>query len=106
MRSFVCFSLVSLIGNAAAQAIAAWHNGYGAQVIMQNETTGDVYYSDCNSIGDKPSFPTAPLNVFEFQRKPKIGSPFAVTGYSGGDMVYVRLDTHLSNKDYTQEAVT
>jgi hypothetical protein len=80
---------LSLPGVSYGQAIAAWHNTYGAQVILQNSTTGDVYYSNCNSNGP-PVFPMAPLNVFPFSTKPKLGSAFAGTGYSADSTVYVR----------------
>lgn len=86
--SFLSFLFCS-IGFSSGQAIAAWHNTYGAQVIIQNSTTGDVYYSNCNS-QDQPTFPTAPLNVFPFTKKPKLGSAFTGIGYVGGDTIYVR----------------
>jgi hypothetical protein len=94
MRFFSLLSFLSLVGLSYGQAIAAWHNSYGAQVILQNSTTGDVYYSDCNSNG-APVFSTNPLNVFSFSKKPKLGSSFAGTGYAAGGIVYVRtFDRH------------
>ncbi|KAH8646083.1 hypothetical protein BX600DRAFT_477124 [Xylariales sp. PMI_506] len=93
MRFAQCLStlfFISLAKFSNGQAIAAWHNSVGTQILIQNSTTGDVYYSNCNSSGT-PVFPTDPLHVLSFTRRPKLGSAFAGTGYASDNTIYASI---------------
>lgn len=83
------FKMVSLISSllllgasvAPAQAgIAAWWNGIGTQLILQNETTGLIRYSRCNKY-DTPVYSPSDDSVFSLDYKPKNGTPLTGVGY-------------------------
>ncbi|KAK3935680.1 hypothetical protein QBC46DRAFT_45021 [Diplogelasinospora grovesii] len=61
-------------------AMAAWWTGIGPQVILQNETTGQIQYSICNSNG-QPFYSYTGGSAFSLSYKPKIGTALAGTGY-------------------------
>ncbi|KAI8625214.1 hypothetical protein F5Y19DRAFT_489890 [Xylariaceae sp. FL1651] len=68
---------------AKAASIAAWYTGQGApQVIMQDDTTGQVLYSLCNS-NDTTVFPANASASFTFDSSmaPKNGTSLAGVGY-------------------------
>ncbi|KXX74529.1 Protein crumbs 3 [Madurella mycetomatis] len=64
----------------ARAAISAWWTEIGPQVILQNETTGLIRYSACNSYND-PKYSYTDGSVLSLTHKPKVGTPLAGTGY-------------------------
>ncbi|KAL2023562.1 hypothetical protein VTK56DRAFT_2170 [Thermocarpiscus australiensis] len=76
-------SVFLLVGTAASPvraAIAAWWNGIGPQIMLQNETTGLIRYSACNS-NDQPTYSYTDDSVFSLVYKPKNGTALAGTGW-------------------------
>ncbi|KAK4125302.1 hypothetical protein N657DRAFT_655339 [Parathielavia appendiculata] len=81
-------SLVSnllLLGAAASPAtasIAAWWNGYGAQILVQNETdtSNQIHYSACNSEGS-PRYSYIDDRSLSLIESPKYGTPLAGVGW-------------------------
>ncbi|KAL2130226.1 hypothetical protein VTI74DRAFT_6723 [Chaetomium olivicolor] len=76
-------SVLLLLGVAAAPAqagMAAWWNGIGPQIILQNETTNQIRYSACNSF-DVPKYSYTDGNVLALSQKPKAGTPLAGVGW-------------------------
>ncbi len=78
-------SKLLLVGAAAAPAyasspMAAWWNGIAPQIIVLNETTNQIRYSACNSIGNA-SYSYTDGRVFSLTYKPRIGSPVAGVGW-------------------------
>jgi hypothetical protein len=76
-------STLLLLGAAASPAraaIAAWWNGIGPQIILHNETTGQIRYSACNSY-DQPRYSYTDGSVLSLTFKPKVGTPLAGTGW-------------------------
>ncbi|KAK4229548.1 hypothetical protein QBC38DRAFT_359191 [Podospora fimiseda] len=77
------FSTLMLLGAAASPAtaaIAAWWDGIGPQIILQNETTGQIRYSKCGQ-RDVPLYSPDDGSVFSLDYTPKNGTPLAGTGY-------------------------
>lgn len=64
----------------AEAAISAWWTGIGPQLILQNETTGLIRYSACNSYDD-PKYSYTDGSVLSLTHKPKMGTPLSGTGY-------------------------
>ncbi|KAK4659919.1 R8 protein [Podospora pseudocomata] len=76
-------SSLLLLGAAISPAqarVAAWWNGVGPQVIVQNETTGLIRYSRCN-LFDNPKYSYTDGSVFSLTYKPKNDTPLAGSGY-------------------------
>lgn len=74
-------TLLLLIGAATTQAtIAAWWTDLGPQVILQNDTTGQIRYSACNS-RDQPQYSATDNSTFSLKYKPKKGTPLGGGGY-------------------------
>ncbi|KAK0737531.1 hypothetical protein B0T21DRAFT_166997 [Apiosordaria backusii] len=60
--------------------VAAWWNGVGPQIILQNETTGLIRYSRCN-LFDNPKYSYTDGSVLSLTYKPKNDTPLAGSGY-------------------------
>ncbi|KAK0671375.1 hypothetical protein QBC41DRAFT_56141 [Cercophora samala] len=76
-------STLLLLGAAISPAearVAAWWNGVGPQVIVQNETTGLIRYSRCN-LFDNPKYSYTDGSVLSLTYKPKNDTPLAGSGY-------------------------
>ncbi|KAK4102957.1 hypothetical protein N658DRAFT_485156 [Parathielavia hyrcaniae] len=78
-------SILVLLGAAASPAaasIAAWWNGQGAQIIVQNETgtANEIRYSACNSLGS-PQYSSVDERVLLLVEAPKYGTPLAGVGW-------------------------
>ncbi|KAK4162004.1 hypothetical protein QBC43DRAFT_242418 [Cladorrhinum sp. PSN259] len=76
-------STLLLLGAAASPAraaIAAWWDGIGPQIILQNETTGQIRYSKCGQ-HDTPFYSPTDGSVLSLDYTPKNGTPLAGTGY-------------------------
>ncbi|KAL2262939.1 hypothetical protein VTK26DRAFT_8865 [Humicola hyalothermophila] len=76
-------SALLLLGVAASPAkatIAAWWNGIGPQILIQNATTGQIRYSACNR-RDVPRYSYTDGSVLSLTYKPKIGTPLAGVGW-------------------------
>lgn len=58
--------------------MAAWYTGAGADVVMQNITSGDLLYSQDLGSG------FADFKKLDLQFLPKPGTPIAGTGYQEG----------------------
>ncbi|KAI1100160.1 hypothetical protein F4804DRAFT_336543 [Jackrogersella minutella] len=89
---FTFYSLIQLsiwiLGKASAGSIAAWTTGTGAsQIIMQDDATGNIFYSLCNSNGSTPIFPAdeSAAFVFESNLAPRNGTSLAGTGWVDTD---------------------
>ncbi|KAI1376602.1 hypothetical protein F4677DRAFT_419037 [Hypoxylon crocopeplum] len=74
-----------LFGLVSSGSIAAWTTGLGApQIIMQDDATGKIFYSLCNSNGSTPIFPANESAAFTFDSDnlaPKNGTSLAGIGY-------------------------
>lgn len=60
--------------------MAAWWNGIGPQIILQDMTTGQIRHSACNS-DEQPRYSHSGDYVLPLTRKPKLGTPLAGTGW-------------------------
>ncbi|KLU83357.1 hypothetical protein MAPG_02419 [Magnaporthiopsis poae ATCC 64411] len=69
--------LLSLAVQSCSASMAAWLTTLGPQVIRQNETTGAIMYSFCNSTGT-PVFPVDNPNTLSLAFEPRNGT--AITG--------------------------
>ncbi|KAI1774160.1 hypothetical protein F4818DRAFT_74961 [Hypoxylon cercidicola] len=68
---------------AIAGSIAAWTTGLGApQIIMQDDATGRIFYSLCNSNGSTPIFPSNETASFSLDLAPKNGTSLTGVGYA------------------------
>ncbi|KAI4863660.1 hypothetical protein F4820DRAFT_449820 [Hypoxylon rubiginosum] len=88
---FTIFTLVHvltwLFEPAVAGSIATWSTGLGApQIIMQDDATGRIFYSLCNSNGTTPVFPANVSASFSFDSNltPKNGTSLTGVGYADG----------------------
>ncbi|KAI1138650.1 hypothetical protein F5Y05DRAFT_418872 [Hypoxylon sp. FL0543] len=84
LLSLIIFLIQNMFGSAVAGSIAAWLTGLGApQIIMQDDTTGKIFYSLCNSNGSAPIFPANASASFEIDSiyAPKNGTSLAGTGW-------------------------
>ncbi|KAK3363357.1 hypothetical protein B0T25DRAFT_627541 [Lasiosphaeria hispida] len=61
-------------------AIAAWWNGIGPQIILQNTTTDAIRHSTCNAF-NTPFYSPTDGSELSLYYKPKTGTPLAGTGY-------------------------
>lgn len=73
-------SLLLAAARSCSAAMAAWWTDLGAQVVMQNETTGGLMYSLCNS-NSTPVFPDDPPQYFSLAFQPRNGTALAGTGW-------------------------
>ncbi|KAI1505631.1 hypothetical protein F5X99DRAFT_404665 [Biscogniauxia marginata] len=84
VRALILASIwVLWLESAVAGSIATWFTGDGApQVIVQDDATGKIYYSLCNSDGTSV-FPGTDSEVFAFDDSlaPKNGTSLAGVGY-------------------------
>ncbi|GAB1311653.1 Fucose-specific lectin [Madurella fahalii] len=81
MASLLSTLLLLGVGALPARAaISAWWTEIGPQVILQNETTGLIRYSACNSYDD-PKYSYTDGSVLSLTHKPRLGTPLAGTGY-------------------------
>lgn len=81
--------LIQKFGLAVAGSIAAWLTGLGApQIIMQDDATGKILYSLCNSNGSTPIFPGNVSASFEFDSiyTPKNDTSLTGTGWVDDDV--------------------
>ncbi|KAH8881490.1 hypothetical protein GQ53DRAFT_667769, partial [Thozetella sp. PMI_491] len=85
----VAAGLYALVSPARGSSIAAYYRApfYGAQVIHQNATTGDINYSLCASAGT-PIFPTNPPKSFQLPYAAKNGTSVAATGWFDGTNIF------------------
>lgn len=72
--------LLGVAASPARAAIAAWWNGIGPQILVQNDTTGQIRYSACNSY-DQPIYSYTDGSVLRLSHKPKASTPLAGTGW-------------------------
>ncbi|KAJ4298723.1 hypothetical protein N0V88_003755 [Collariella sp. IMI 366227] len=76
-------SILLLLGAVAAPAqasLTAWHNGIAPQILLLNETTGQIRYSACNS-RDSAKYSYTDGSVLSVTQKPKDGTPLAGVGW-------------------------
>ncbi|KAK3365268.1 hypothetical protein B0T24DRAFT_724142 [Lasiosphaeria ovina] len=64
----------------AQAAIAAWWNGIAPQIILQNQTTGQIRYSACNSYG-QPVYSYTDSSFLSLNVKARNDTPLAGSGY-------------------------
>lgn len=79
--------LLAVAGTTEA-TMAAWWTELGPQVILQNDTTGLIQYSACNSQG-QPQYSGTDESTFSLQYKPKKGTPLGGAGYLDQDTMPV-----------------
>ncbi|KAK4453349.1 hypothetical protein QBC34DRAFT_203237 [Podospora aff. communis PSN243] len=82
-------------------AIAAWWNGIGPQIILQNSTTGAIRHSPCNSFGTA-YYSHTDGSELPLTYKPKNGTALAGVGYWNeittiASVYYVERDGALAN---------
>ncbi|KAK0633101.1 hypothetical protein B0T14DRAFT_505848 [Immersiella caudata] len=100
------FSSTALLLLAAAvspsqAAIAAWWNGIGPQIILQNTTTGAIRHSPCNSFGTA-YYSHSDGSELPLTYKPKNGTALAGVGYWNeittiASVYYVERDGAIAN---------
>ncbi|KAL2269057.1 hypothetical protein VTJ83DRAFT_3903 [Remersonia thermophila] len=74
------FVLLGAVVGPARAAIAAWSTENGPQIVLQNETTGHLRYSACNTY-DEARYSYTDPNVLSLTYKPKNGTPLAGSGW-------------------------
>ncbi|KAI1767703.1 hypothetical protein GGR53DRAFT_463183 [Hypoxylon sp. FL1150] len=84
---FTIFALLRVLAwlsdQVAGGSIAAWTTGVGApQVIMQDDATGKIFYSLCNSNGTSPIFPGNDTASFSLDLHPKAKTSLTGIGYA------------------------
>ncbi|ORY67276.1 uncharacterized protein BCR38DRAFT_153959 [Pseudomassariella vexata] len=83
-RWFLLPTIWLLAGRVSSGALAAWWTEIGPSVMMQDDKTGDIRYSLCNS-QDTPIFPeNKSITVPLFQYAPKNGSDLTGAGWWDG----------------------
>lgn len=86
--SALIYASIWVLEPVAAGSIATWITGQGApQVIMQDDATGKIFYSLCNSNGSTPIFPAneSAALTFEDDFTPKNGTSLTGIGYPAAD---------------------
>ncbi|KAI0834637.1 hypothetical protein F5Y06DRAFT_300491 [Hypoxylon sp. FL0890] len=81
--------LIQNFRSVVAGSIAAWLTELGPpQIIMQDDATGKIFYSLCNSNGSTPIFPASTSASFEFDPiyAPRNGTSLAGTGWVEDDV--------------------
>ncbi|KAI6086972.1 hypothetical protein F4821DRAFT_120836 [Hypoxylon rubiginosum] len=97
--------LVWLFDPIAAGSLAAWSTGLGApQLIMQDDATGKIFYSLCNSNGTSPIFPANETASFNLDLPPKNGTSLAGIGYAN-DGVNIAAIWYLNDASQIVEAL-
>jgi hypothetical protein len=82
--------LVAVCGREVfSQALAAWYNNIGPQIVYQNATSGDLIYTMDTGSGSFAGF--TPWAKLPMTIQPKFGTALAGSGFAGGDgYIYVR----------------
>ncbi|KAK3372016.1 hypothetical protein B0H63DRAFT_401501 [Podospora didyma] len=107
MASSTWKSLIVLAGaiSPAQGAITAWWNGIGGQIMLQNQTTGLIRYSSCNSVGT-PAYSYNDSNAFSLGIRPMNGTPLAGAGYyNSGDKYTVASIWYMSERNEIANAL-
>ncbi|KAI0600649.1 hypothetical protein F4775DRAFT_43743 [Biscogniauxia sp. FL1348] len=88
---FCYFSIWLLVTPASCGSIAAWWNGRGPNIILQDDDTGGIRYSMCNGnytpILPDDSTLTAPLTT----HPPKKNTSLAATGWTDGTTAWASI---------------
>ena len=72
--------LLATVFQTSQAAMAAWMTDKGPQVVLQNMTTGDFTFSDCNA-GSSAIYSGDPSNSVQLQYEPKKGTALAGVGW-------------------------
>jgi len=72
--------LLAAVVSPSQAAIAAWWNGIGPQIILQNTTTGAIRHSPCNSFTNA-YYSHVDGSELPLSYKPKNGTALAGVGY-------------------------
>jgi hypothetical protein len=81
--------LVAWIQPCYSYALYAYATERTTQVGIQDPSTGDIFYSNCNS-EDTPIFPLDEPNVLETDNKPRNGTALAAAGWWDTEKIIVR----------------
>ncbi|KAH8886637.1 hypothetical protein GQ53DRAFT_844857 [Thozetella sp. PMI_491] len=86
----VLLALAGIQPGCTAHAISTWWTvyGFGPQLLVRNDTTGEFRYSDCNS-NNNPIYSYVGDKVLDFKYPPRNGSAFSGTGYVSNGNVTV-----------------
>ncbi|KAH9895342.1 hypothetical protein F4778DRAFT_783698 [Xylariomycetidae sp. FL2044] len=95
-------SLIWLLAVKTAWAgyMTSWHAGFDApQIIMQDDQTGKLFHSYCNSSDGSPVFPESdfPTLPIPDELGPRKGTGLATTGYANGADMTAVVNWQMSN---------